>query len=74
MTDIQSSQRPILDHFGTVLNRSANNVSVTPEGATSNNVYTYIGITEPDKVHVYENQTVVNKTKMAFDHKRHETM
>lgn len=73
MTDIQSSQKQLLDHFG-VMNRSSSNITAT-EGA-SNNLYTYIGITEPDrdKGHVYENQSIVNKTKSGFDHKRHEAM
>lgn len=74
MTDIQSSQRPLLDQLGG-LNRSANNVSAG-EGAT-NNLYTYIGISEPDKGHVYENQSIVNvqsKSKTEFDPKRHEAM
>lgn len=74
MTDIQSSQKPLVDHFG-AMNRSSSNVS-TGEGASSNNLYTYIGITEPDrdKGHVYENQCIVNKAKSGFDHKRHEAM
>lgn len=76
MTDIQSSQRPLLDHMG-ALNRSATNVSAG-EGA-SNNLYTYIGLSEPDrdKGHVYENQSIVNaqnKSKTEFDPKRHEAM
>lgn len=83
MTDIQSSQQrsSLLEHFGGTLNKSASNVAATTDGATSNNLYTYIGISEPavdrDKGHVYENQSVLvnNKSKKEkFDHKRHEAM
>lgn len=78
MSDIQSSQKPIVDHFGAMNRSCSSNVSAgTEAGATSNNLYTYIGITEPDRDkqgHVYENQCVVNKAKSGFDHKRHEAM
>lgn len=78
MTDIQSSQHSIGDLNGrlTSFNRSTNNISAA-ESSASHTLYTYIGISEPDrdKGHLYENQSIVNahsKNKHELEPKRHE--
>lgn len=81
MTDIQSSQSALSDigRFGS-LNRSASEIGTSTDTADrpADTVYTYIGISEPerDKSHLYENQSIIDaqKTKYTFDPKRHSEM
>lgn len=80
MTDIQSSQHSqLFENFnskgGKNLNRSTSDI--TKESGISNTLYTYIGISEPDKEkHFYENHSVIDAQKrtMAFDAEQHERM
>ncbi|KAJ8952410.1 hypothetical protein NQ318_014502 [Aromia moschata] len=82
MTDIQSSQHSQLfknlnNSGGRNLNRSTSDItSSTKEAGISSTLYTYIGISEPDKEkqHFYENRTIIDahKKSMEFDVEQHE--
>ncbi|XP_044254204.1 calpain-D-like isoform X1 [Tribolium madens] len=78
MTDIQSSQHSfdgITTRYSNLnLNRSTSDITCN-EGATATTLYTYIGISEPDKdkTHIYENQGIVNAHKKGdFDSEQHD--
>ena len=67
MTDIQSTRSDGAHQFGT-LNRSASEIN-TSDGAVADTVYTYIGISEPDrdKSHLYENQSIIDAHSVGTD-------
>ncbi|KAJ3630297.1 hypothetical protein MTP99_011499 [Tenebrio molitor] len=80
MTDIQASQHSfdgITARYSNLnLNRSTGDITCN-EGATATTLYTYIGISEPDKekTHIYENQGIVNahnKKGGEFDSEQHD--
>lgn len=70
MTDIQSSKSDGVSTYGS-LNRSSTDASNAQSA-----LYTYIGISGPDKEHIYQNQSVADKqnTKYVFNQKQHDEM
>lgn len=80
MTDIQSQHSfgGLAARYSNLnLNRSTSDISCN-EGASATTLYTYIGISEPekDRTHIYENQGIVNahSKKVEFDSEQHEKM
>lgn len=77
MSDIQTAQNNV--HHYDNINGSARNLNSSQDTisvAVDNTLYTYIGISEPDKTHLYENRTVIEAQKRAsdFDADQHERM
>lgn len=80
MTDILHSQSPekfqVVPGIGKTFSRSVSDKESGPSGI-SGTLYTYIGISEPDKEkHFYENHSVIEEQKknMDFDFDEHTRM
>lgn len=74
MTDIQSTQHSLEGRYAT-LHRSTGDISSNEGDTGATTLYTYIGISEPDKdksAHIYENLNAHNKGKMDLE--QHEEM
>lgn len=77
MTDILHSQNSEKISIGSGIGKTLSRSVSDKESGPSSTLYTYIGISEPDKEkHFYENHSIIEaqKRNMDFDSEQHDKM